>query len=80
MISKADRSSKAIDTAEAFYRVFCALPIDTRLAVARYVMEDEEILSLLEIPNKTTVEAFNEKKSDMPLFSTIDELKTDLLS
>jgi len=38
------KSSQAnISTAEAFYRVFCALSKEDRLNVARYILNDEEI-------------------------------------
>lgn len=74
---------KSLDTAEAFYRVFCALPKKDRLAVARYIFEDEEIrqnFNLSEIPNEITLEAFSEEKSNMPILNSIDELREDLLS
>ena len=72
-----------ISTAEAFYRVFRALPKKDRLSVARYILEDEDIrktFGKLEIPNKTTLEAFAEKKSAMPVFHSVEELRKDLLS
>ncbi|HLC15819.1 MAG TPA: hypothetical protein VJL89_06295 [Thermodesulfovibrionia bacterium] len=46
-------------------------------------MDDEEIgrnFNLAEIPNKLTVEAFAEEVSQMPVFSTIEDLRKDLLS
>jgi len=49
------------------------------LEVARYILEDEEIEHDLEIPNETTLKAFAEDKSKMPVFHTIDELRKDLL-
>ncbi|MCK4359261.1 MAG: hypothetical protein KAW92_11075 [Candidatus Cloacimonetes bacterium] len=68
-----------ISTAEAFYRVFCALPKNDQLAVVRYILEDEKIQQNLEIPNETTLKAFAEDKSKMQVFHTIDELRKDLL-
>ncbi|MCF8128377.1 MAG: hypothetical protein K9N10_07665 [Deltaproteobacteria bacterium] len=75
--------STVVSTAEAFYLVFRALPKKDRLAVARYIFEDEEILhssGLTEIPNETTLKAFSEDKSAMPTFNSVDELRKDLLS
>ena len=72
-----------ISTAEAFYRVFCALPKQEQLAVARYILEDETIrhsLDKLEIPNNTTLKAFAEDKATMPVFHTIDDLRRDLVT
>ncbi len=78
------RSSQAnISTAEAFYRVFCALSKQDRLAVAWYIIHDKDIqqqLESLETPNDATLNAFAEDKADMPLFETIQELREDLLS
>jgi len=70
----------SISTAEAFYRVFCALPKNDQLAVVRYILEDEKIQHNLEIPNETTLKAFAEDKSKMQVFHTIDELRKDLLT
>jgi hypothetical protein len=72
-----------LSTAEAFYRVFRALPKKERVAIARYILTDEEVqnsLELSEVPNEITVKAFTEDKQCMPVFSTIDELRKDLLS
>lgn len=72
-----------LSTAEAFYRVFRALPKKQRLAAARYILEDEEIqqsFGLAEIPNELTVKAFAEDKKTMPVFQSIDELRKDLVS
>jgi len=55
--------SMSISTAEAFHRVFRALPKKDRLTVVRYILEDEDIrrcFGILEIPNETTLEAFAE--------------------
>jgi hypothetical protein len=44
-----------MSTAEAFYRVFCALPKTDRMDVARYIFQDKEVrhqLELTEIPNE----------------------------
>lgn len=81
--TKSKPSHASISTAEAFYRVFCALSKTDRLAVARYIFQDEEIrqhLELPEIPNDVTLKAFAEDKSKMPVFETIQELREDLLS
>ncbi len=71
-----------IGTAEAFYRVFCALPKKDRLAVAGYIFQDTEIrhsLELTEIPNDQTIKSFAEDKSNMPVFATVQSLREDLL-
>jgi len=75
--------SVAVSIGEAFYRVFRALPKKDRLIVARYILKDKDIqhsFGKLEIPNKTTVKAFEEDKSTMPAFHSIEELRKDLLS
>ena len=75
--------SRVLDTAEAFYRVFCALPKKDRLTIAQYILYDEEIqqsLNMGEIPSEVTIRAFKEDKSKMPVFENIDELRKDLLS
>ena len=72
-----------IDTAEAFYRVFCALPKKDRMAVAGYIFQDTEVrhnFGLPEIPNDQTLKSFAEEKSHMPVFSTVKSLREDLLS
>ena len=77
------RSAEQISTAEAFYRVFCALPKKDRVAVARYIFQDTEIrhtLELTEIPNEQTRNSFAEEKSHMPVFTTLHALREDLLS
>ncbi len=72
-----------LSTAEAFYRVFCALPLQERVAITHYILADEQIqqsLALSEVPNSVTLRAFAESKADMPVFDTVDELVEDLLS
>jgi len=72
-----------LSTAEAFYRVFCALSLQDRIAIARYILADEQVqhgLALSEVPNSVTLQAFAESKEDMPVFDTVDELVEDLLS
>lgn len=74
--------SVTISTGEAFYRVFRALPKKDRLTVAQYILKDEDIrrsFDKLEIPNETTLKAFAEDKSAMPVFQSIEELRKDLL-
>ncbi len=69
--------------ADAFYRVFCALPKKDRVAVALYIFQNKEIrqtLELTEIPNALTLKSFSEDKSQMPSFGTIKDLREDLLS
>ena len=69
-----------VSTAEAFYRIFRALPRKDRLTVARYILEDEDIrrsFDKLEIPNETTLKAFAEDKSVMPVFHSVEELRKD---
>lgn len=76
-------ATNQMSTAEAFYRVFCALPKKDRVAVARYIFQDTEIrhtLELPEIPNDQTLNSFTEDKSNMPVFTTIQALREDLLS
>ena len=68
-----------ISTAEAFYKVFCALSKIDQIAVARYILENEEIQHQLEVPNETTLKAFVEDKSKMPVSHSVDELRKDLL-
>ncbi len=75
--------SELFGPAEAFYKIFRALPQKERIAIAYYILADEEVqkgLELSEIPNETTVQAFAKDKQDMPVFNTIDELQEDLLS
>lgn len=67
-----------ISTAKAFYKLFCALSRNDQLAIARYILENEDIQHLLEVPNETTLKAFAEDKSKMPVFHSIDELHKDL--
>jgi hypothetical protein len=72
-----------ISTAEAFYRVFCALSKKDRMAVAGYIFQDKEVrhnLELIEIPNEQTLKSFAEDKSHMPVFKTVKSLREDLLS
>ena len=72
--------SVAISTAEAFYRVFCALPKKDRLTVARFIFDNDDIRHEFEIPNETTIAAFEEDVSGMPVFHSIEELRKDLLA
>ncbi len=78
------RASKTkVSTAEAFYRVFCALPKRDRLTVARYILKDKEIrksIEHFEAPNDITLKALDEDTTEMPRFGTIEELRQDLLS
>jgi len=72
-----------ISTAEAFYRVFCALPKKDRVAVARFIFQNTEIrhtLELTETPNDQTRNSFTGEKSHMPVFTTIQALRENLLS
>jgi hypothetical protein len=83
MLSSKKIQPETITTAEAFYKVFRALPKKDRLAVARYILEDEDLqqgVDLTEIPNKVTLKSFAEDKSAMPVFHSVDELRKDLLS
>lgn len=77
------QSQQSISTARAFYTVFRALPKQDRLAVARYILEDEEIKyseELHAIPNEITLESFAEDKTAMPSFQSVEDLRKDLLS
>ena len=80
-----------VGAAEAFYSLFRALPRKERLAIAGYILADEDVQTNLdplllresrasEIPNETTKQAFNEPKEQMAIFETIDDLRKDLLS
>jgi len=83
MLSSKKIKPETITTAEAFYKVYRALPKKDRLAVARYILEDEDLqqgVDLTEIPNKVTLNSFAEDKSAMPVFHSVDELRKDLLS
>jgi len=77
--------------AKAFYSIFRALPRKERLAIAGYILADEDVQTNLdplllasgrasEIPNETTKQAFHEAKEQMTIFETIDDLRKDLLS
>ena len=73
----------AAGTAEAFYRVFRALPRKERIAIAHYILADAKVqktLALPEMPNETTSRVFSEDKQSMSVFDTVDELQRDLLS
>ncbi|MDM8522540.1 hypothetical protein QUF80_04140 [Desulfococcaceae bacterium HSG8] len=73
---------ESVGTAEAFYVIFRSLPEKDRMAVARYILEDDDIrhcYELSEIPNEATLKAFAENKSAMPLFHSVEELRKDLL-
>jgi PIN domain nuclease of toxin-antitoxin system len=53
-----------------------------KLAVpVKTILEGQQSnFDLKEIPNRLTLEAFAEEVSQMPVFSTIDDLRKDLLS
>jgi len=81
--AKSKLSNHSVSTAEAFYRLFCALPKKDRLVVVQYILDDEEIrqsFDLPEIPNKATLKAFAEERAEMPVFESIQDLREDLLS
>ena len=68
-------------TAEAFYKIFLSLPLQERMTIVYYILEDKDVQkNLTQRPNQVTLEAFAENRQDMPLFHTIDELEADLLS
>jgi len=78
-----EQSTPEISTAKAFYLVFRALPENERLAVVRYILEDEEVRrhgDIYDLPNDTTLAAFEEEPSSMPAFHSMEDLKRDLLS
>ncbi len=82
-MSQTTTSRVDLSTAEAFYRVFCALPQKERIAIARYILADEMVQQSLapsEIPNEITLQAFAKDKQHMPVFDTVAELEKDLLS
>jgi hypothetical protein len=85
------KNTLEVPAAEAFYSIFRALPRKERLAIAGYILADEDVQTNLdpllldssrgsEIPNETTKQAFNEPKEQMMIFETIDDLRKDLLS
>ena len=72
-----------ISTAAAFYSVFRALPKKDHIVVANYIFQDtemRELLELTEIPNDLTLNSFAEDKSCMPVFTSLQSLREDLLS
>ena len=73
------KSMNKISTSEAFYRLFQALSTKERFAAARYILEDEEIRHHLKIPNEMTLASFAEDKKKMPVFTSMDALREDLL-
>lgn len=73
------KSMSKIGAPEAFYRLFQALPAKERFAAARYILEDEEIRHHFKLPNEMTLAALAEDKQDMPVFSSMDALREDLL-
>jgi hypothetical protein len=78
-----ETSSMTNGAAEAFYKIFRALPPEDRVAITQYILADEDVqknLGLLEIPNVATIQAFAENQQNMALFDTVDALREDLLS
>ena len=73
------QSMEKISAPEAFYRLFQALPAEERFTAARYILEDEEIRHHFKIPGEMTLAAFAEDKQEMPVFSSMDALREDLL-
>lgn len=73
------KSMNKISTPEAFYRLFQALPAKERFAAARYILEDEEVRQHFKLLNEMTLAAFAEDKQEMPVFSSMDALREDLL-
>ncbi len=73
----------SVSTAEAFYVLFRALPKKEKIAVARYILQDDEVqksANSMVVPNETTLKSFQEDKAGMPVFHSIDDLRKDLLS
>lgn len=76
-------SKPPIGTAEALYILFRSLPKEEKLAAAKYILEDEEVRKNEEgscIPNEVTLKSFEEEKSEMPVFHSMEALRKDLLS
>ena len=76
-------SDHSFGAAEAFYRIFRALPQKERFAIADLILRDEEVcrnFGLSEIPNEITKKAFNEPFEQMAIFETIDDLRKDLIT
>lgn len=77
------REPTELTTAEAFYRVFRALPPKERVMAVRYILADDDVrrrFDLPETPNATTLKAFAEDRDSLPTFRSVDELRKDLLS
>ena len=75
--------NQQFSTADAFYKIFLTLPQNERLIAAKYILtntEVQKVFDLTEIINQTTLDAFAEDKGNMPAFSTIDDLRKELLS
>ncbi len=75
--------SPSITPAEAFYILFRSLPKKEKMAVAKFILEDEEVrnnAAEIRIPNESTRASFEEDKSSMPRFDSIEALRKDLLS
>jgi hypothetical protein len=73
----------SIGPAEALYVLFRSLSKNEKLAVAKYILEDEEVrktVAATHIPNEATLRAFKEDKSEMPHFDSLEALRKDLLS
>lgn len=49
-------------------------------AVFRFVLPNQSNDNTNDIPNQTTLKAFNESKSSLPKFNSVEELRKDLLS
>jgi hypothetical protein len=73
----------SIGAAEAIYVLFRSLPKQEKLALAKYILEDEEVRTNMEgtrIPNASTLKSFREEKSEMPVFHSVETLRKDFLS
>lgn len=73
----------SITPAEAFYILFRSLPKKEKIAVAKFILEDEEVQKNAaenHIPNELTLESFEEDKSKMPRFDSLEALRKDFMS
>ncbi len=45
-----------LSTAEAFYRVFCALSLQERIAIAHYILADEQVQQMAQAGNAVPIQ------------------------
>ncbi len=80
LVSSEKTKHNQISAGEAFYLVYLELPESDRLAIARYILEDEDIKQQFEIQNEMTIKAFSGDVNKMPTFDSLYDLRKDLLT